>query len=179
MSYKGRRTTEKPRERIPTAPSVRGEVVPVGFPTDVLDQICTLIMSGESIESICQQPGMPSKQTVMKWLRTDQSFMDQYIDCARVRAIVDADKIQDIADGKTLIEIEKVTRNEEGEEITTFLSMPEDINRSKLRIDAIKWRAERLLSQVYGNKIQNEHKLTGDLAELLKGADNAGHELPR
>jgi hypothetical protein len=47
-----------------------------------------------------------------------------------------------------------------------------------VRIDTRKWYAAKLVPRIYGDLQQIEHGVTGDLAELLKGASNKDSGLP-
>lgn len=54
----------------------------MGRPTDYLpevgEDICNLLMLGESLRSICKRPGLPAIRTVMYWLQRHEDFMQQY-----------------------------------------------------------------------------------------------------
>lgn len=159
MPYKGRRQfSKKPTasEVVRRAPSTQGEVViPPEYQPDILDQLCLLVMEGEQLDDICQREGMPSRSTVMRWLNRDPGFMDRYIKASQIRAFLDAERMQAIAD-----------------------DTDEDVSRSKLRVNTIQWRASKLLPNVYGDKVQQEHSIAGDLLKLLEGASDVGHKLP-
>ncbi len=175
MSVKGVRT----RNQKPAKPSSQGAtVVPETYPPDVLDIICQRVLSGERLMAICKQDRMPKEATVMRWLNEDENFRNRFLDCQRIRALLDTELMQSIADGDTKVSIEKVVVNNDGKEETVSVEVPEDVQRSALRVKTIQWRAAKLLPKVFGDKIQQEHTLTGDLAELLKSASNAGHKLP-
>lgn len=179
MPHKGRRQTSPPRP-VYDPKLVRGEVIPgSSYPDHIKNSIYMHVMMGEHLDIICKRPNYPSKGTVLNWLRVDPQFKEEFIECQRIAVMDNAAKMQWIADGNAKVSIEKVTVNEDGEEITTFLEVPEDTQRSALRIKTIQWLAARLLPKLYGDRVQNDHNFEGGgLLELLKGADNAGHKLP-
>lgn len=178
MASKGRKQTQV-KVAAPAAVSVRGEIVPSPqYRPDAVDYICLRVLEGDRLDTIAKDADMPTKATILKWLNNDPGFMQRYLDCLKISALGDAEKMQAIADGESTISVEKTTKNSEGEDITTILEMPEDVQRSALRVKTLQWRLARLLPKVFGDKVQNEHTLTGDLAKLLKGVDNAGHTLP-
>jgi hypothetical protein len=183
MSYKGRGklSVHKPtaQDVLTAEPLVRGAVIPSSeFAPDIIDQICHRTLEGESLAVISSQPGMPRKSTILGWLNRDPEFMERYLDCQRVYALDGYSRMQDIADGKTVVEVEKITKNDDGEDISTFIRLPEDVQRSALRVKTIQWSLAKLLPKVFGDKVQQEHSLTGDLAKLLEGSSDAGHKLP-
>lgn len=57
---------------------------PTDYMPEVAEDICNLLMLGESLRSICKRPGMPAIRTVMYWLQRHEDFMQQY---ARAREI--------------------------------------------------------------------------------------------
>ncbi len=177
MSCKGRVKYGAKPQPVEVAP-VRGLVVPESkYPVDVLDIVCLGVLEGKTIAEICKPAKMPSRPTVLKWLNQDQSFMDRYLDCQRVCALDDAAKMQWIADGNDKVQYQHPVENDEGETVIKTYEMPEDVPRSKLRVDTIKWRATKLMPKVFGDKVSQEHNITGDLADLIANASNKGHNL--
>ena len=55
----------------------------------------------------------------------------------------------------------------------------EAIQRSRVRIDTRKWFASKLVPRIYGDTVNHELDVTGDLAELLKKASNQDQGLPK
>ena len=104
-------------------------------------KICRRLAEGESLRSICTDKAMPSLSTVMGWLFDGDhaEFSEQYARAREAQAELRADEITDIADGV-----------EHG--------ASEAVQAARLRVDARKWIAAKLLPKRYGDKVQH----TGD-----------------
>ncbi|GAA0494796.1 hypothetical protein [Tatumella punctata] len=128
----------------------------IGRPTDYLpevaEDICNLLMLGESLRSICKRPGMPAIRTVMNWLQRHEDFMQQYARAREIQAELLAEEIIEIADDSS----GDVIVDEDGREQTNH----ERVARSRLRVDARKWYASKLAPKRYGDKIQHEQSIT-------------------
>lgn len=122
--------------------------MPAGRPTiyteEIIDIICERLCTGESLRSILKTEGMPSMPTVMRWLLNRPEFESKYVRARRLQAEVWADEMIDIADDSTNDYMEK----KGGVELN-----PENIQRSKIRLEQRRWYAEKLLPKVYGPKI--------------------------
>jgi len=108
-------------------------------------QICTLIASGKSIADACKLAGT-TKYYYTKWLAELPAF-----ECSvrRARAILVDQQVDDM---------DHVARTEP------------DVNRARLIVDSIKWRASKMIPKVYGDKLDVtvEHRL--DIGEALAAA---------
>ncbi|EKN6106416.1 DNA packaging protein [Yersinia enterocolitica] len=127
-----------------------------GRPTDYLpevgEDICNLLMLGESLRSICKRPGMPAIRTVMYWLQRYDDFMQQYARAREIQAELLAEEIITIADDSS----GDVIVDEDGKEQTNH----ERVARSRLRVDARKWYASKLAPKRYGERVQHDQKIT-------------------
>lgn len=127
----------------------------IGRPTDYLpevaEDICNLLMLGESLRSICKRPGMPAIRTVMNWLQRHEDFMQQYAHAREIQAELLAEEIIEIADDSS----GDVIVDEDGREQTNH----ERVARSRLRVDARKWYASKLAPKKYGDRIQHEQTI--------------------
>lgn len=92
---------------------------------------------------------MPNKSTVFRWLAADEAFRDQYARAREAQADALFDDILDIADDGTNDYMTKT--NADGSEYEALNA--EHIQRSRLRVDARKWMAGKLLPKKYGEKI--------------------------
>ncbi len=104
-------------------------------------KICWRLAEGESLRAICADKAMPGLSTVMGWLFDDkhEGFPAQDARAREAQAELRADEIVDIADGV-----------EHG--------ASEAVQAARLRVDARKWIAAKLLPKRYGDKVQH----TGD-----------------
>ncbi len=117
------------------------------------DAICQRLAGGESLRSICTQEDMPAKTTVFVWLRRDEGFRDQYARAREAQAECFAEEIIDIADDATNDYM--LRKNEDASESWRLDS--ENIQRSRLRVEARKWVVSRILPKKYGERVALEH----------------------
>ena len=153
--------------------------MPVGRPSDytqdLADEICSQLSEGKSMRRVCESDDMPSKATVFNWLRTNNEFLDQYEKAKAEAADFLAEEIVEIADYSvndlivTLnIDLENKPKEEWTEHDVKLVAAklnPENIQRSRLRVDARKWVASKLKPKKYGDKTE----LSGELHIPLSG----------
>lgn len=119
------------------------------YSDDIGNRICHRLMDGESLRTICADPEMPARSTVHLWLIENPHFADQYARAREAQADTYADEILDIADDGSNDFVER-----ERPDGTTYEAVDqENIQRSKLRVDARKWVAAKLKPKKYGDKI--------------------------
>jgi hypothetical protein len=103
---------------------------------------------------------------VFRWLGDDRyaKFREQYARAREAQADAIFDEILDIADDGSNDWMER--RREDGsvDEVVNH----EHIQRSKLRVDARKWMAGKLAPKKYGEKVQLDHGVTDQAAELIR-----------
>jgi len=111
--------------------------------------------------------------SVFKWLQKYPEFVKQYTQARESQADAMVDDILEIADDGTNDWMER--RNKEGAIIGWELNA-EHVNRSRLRVDARKWIASKLLPKKYGEKVETTHKgdPTAPVSLELKGSDVDG-----
>ena len=137
-----RKAKPKPKAR-------RGRGRPTRYTPEVAADICTRLAEGESLRSICDDDAIPHRSTVLAWLfdGEHEEFKDQYACAREAQAEGRADEIVDIADDAT----GDFTTDKDGKEIVDH----EHIQRSRLRVDARKWIAAKLLPKKYGDRLQH------------------------
>jgi hypothetical protein len=101
------------------------------------DAICSQLAGGISLKRVCEQKGMPSRQTVYTWLRTYPEFLDNYTRAKDDGADAYADDIADIA--------ERV--------ISPNKKLRLDPNAARVAIEGKKWAASKLKPKKYGDKL--------------------------
>lgn len=116
---------------------------PSKFSGDLADLICEHVADGKSLREICKIDGIPSRFTVLKWLRDLPEFSIQYAHAREVQADAMDDEILDTA---------RDTTNENAQ-------------ANRVKIDAFKWRAARLAPKKYGDKFLHDHTHTIDIDE--------------
>lgn len=116
---------------------------PSDYTQEIADEICTRLANGESLRAICNSDRddfMPAMGTVLRWVGEKPEFRDQYARAREIQAESHADEIVTIADGDKFAEPDAV-----------------GVARDRLRVDARKWVASKLLPKKYGDKVVNEH----------------------
>lgn len=104
------------------------------------DEICDRISEGESLRDICAGKAMPNKSTVLRWMHVDDDFATKYARARELQADTIFEQMQDVADDGN----------------------PEDVQRAKLRVSTMQWRASKLAPKRYGDKVGVEH--TGEIS---------------
>ena len=131
---------------------------PTSFNEKTAERICHRIAtSSHGLHRICTEEGMPCVATVFNWLsnKTHKTFLENYARAREAQAELLADEIIDIADDAT----NDTKRTEDGVEY----SNTEWISRSRLRVDARKWKASKLYPKKYGDKIEVDQNNHGDM----------------
>ncbi len=147
---------------------------PSDYTQEIADLICERIADGESLRTICDDQGMPSRTTVFKWLSRFNEFADQYARAREAQADTLFDEILTIADDGRNDWMEKT--NKDGEVIGEVFNK-EAVQRSSLRVEARKWMAGKLRPKKYSDKLDlnvsgslqttPEEQLNARIAELL------------
>lgn len=112
---------------------------------DIYKRVCNGIANKLPLRKICEQEGMPTKETIRVWLLEDEDFSAQYARAREARADERSEFIDEIT-----------------EEVRSGKLDP---NAARVIIDAEKWQAGKENSKRYGDKLN----LDGDLG--LKVSD--------
>lgn len=161
---------------MPENPQTRAPGRPSSYSKKLGTLICKRIAEGESLRAICRDKGMPTAATVFNWLLdTDgkPGFFEQYARAREIQADLKFEEIQEIADDGTN---DWMAALGEGEGTAGWRFNGEHVQRSKLRVDTLKWRLARMNGKKYGDKSETTHK--GDpmapVALVLNGSDVHG-----
>lgn len=139
---------------------------PSSYNDKIASQICARIAtSSDGLEKICSADGFPSPSTVYLWLIRRPEFSEKYARAREDQAQLLADEIVSIAD--TTQEGEIITEKPDGVEVKRC----DMIEHRKLRIDARKWVASKLLPKKYGDRREVEHSGTVTLEGLICEAE--------
>lgn len=112
---------------------------PTLFTEEIANTILCELVNGKSLRKICAADDMPDKGTVFRWLEKNADFATRYARARELQAEANAEEIIDIADDEP------------------------DPQRARVRIDARKWVAAKLLPKKYGDKQTVQHE-GGDTA---------------
>jgi hypothetical protein len=119
---------------------------PSDYGAEIADTICDRLARGESLRAICADEGMPDRATVSRWLARYEEFRDQYAFAREWQADCLVDRILEIARDSSGDWVEKVQPDGK----VVLVVDHENIARSRLRINALKWIAARMAPRKYG-----------------------------
>lgn len=107
---------------------------PSSFNPELAERLCNLMAGGMSVRKACEETeGMPEPTTIRRWLSSKgdefDAFRIQYARACEHRSEHYAEEIVDIADSDP------------------------DPQRARVRIDARKWVAAKLLPKKYGEAV--------------------------
>lgn len=118
------------------------------FHEEAADQILDAIAEGKGLVTFLKErPDLPSYPTIMRWVRDNPEFAQNYTRACEDMADNDADKIADVA--KLVIE-GKV-----------------DPQAARVAIDAYKWSAGKRRPKKYGDKLEIEQTATVAVTHTL------------
>lgn len=125
---------------------------PRAYDPQVADSILERLAGGESLNSICRDPETPARSTVLSWVLDDtDGFSAKYARARVIQAHSLVDDLNDIADDGTNDWMERNSPGSPG-----WVANGEHIQRSRLRYDARKWAASKILPKTYGDKLDVE-----------------------
>jgi hypothetical protein len=142
-------------------PKERGR--PSAYSPEIATALCTRLINGQSLRSVCRDLSMPSISTVYEWLFVHPQFSEQYTRAKEDQADTYADEIIDIADNSSA----DLIPGEDGKMRVDH----EAINRSRLRVDARKWVASKLKAKKYGERVEQLHVGDKDRPIVLSPID--------
>jgi hypothetical protein len=132
---------------------------------EIVEEICTRLMNGETLREICRDPHLPHRATVFRWLHADKEFCDQYTIAREIQLDDLADEMLEIADDSTNDWIE---RHREGAEEAGWRVHSEHIQRSRLRIETRKWLLGKLAPKKYGDRVEIDSTHRGHEGGLVQ-----------
>ena len=125
---------------------------PFLYSDELADEICDRMADGESLNSICKDPYMPTERAVRKWAdKNYEGFGPKYARARERQAEYWANEIIVIADS------------------VRHGATSEEINAARLAIDSRKWIAARLLPRRYGDRVEQVLSVdaTGDPQDAM------------
>jgi transposase-like protein len=150
---------------------------PIPYSAELADRVLGEMMEGRTLVEVCRLPGMPSKGTVLLWVRRNRDgFAARYKEAREIAGQIMVDKLILIGDDS---QGDYVTRRTADGE-TVVVVDHDNINRDRLRSDNLKWALTRALPRIYGNQLQinAKHDAGDGWAELLKELDGKTRGLP-
>ena len=122
---------------------------PSGYTEEIATEICRRIVAGEGLRKICEAPGMPHYSAVYNWLSDNPTFNDAYARAREFQADAWADEMRQIADDSSKDYVEVETPDGRTEQRFDH----EHVQRSRLRIDTIKFLVSKFAPKRFGDKV--------------------------
>jgi len=119
---------------------------PTAYTPELAEAIFTRLEAGESLRSICDDPQMPGKRTVLRWVKQRDDFAEEY-HLARWAA---AEVFDDEA--KTLI---------------AGITDKDSAVAARAKFEILRWRAGVHAPRVFGDRIDLNVDASIDLASLI------------
>lgn len=123
---------------------------------EIEDKILDRFMEGKSFRDFLganREEGLPSIPTFFKHLRDCESFAKRYARAREFQADIEFEEIKEISDDGRNDWMENNDPDNPGYRLNG-----EHVQRSRLRVDARKWRAAKMANGKYGEKLE----LAGD-----------------
>lgn len=136
------------------AKAKRGPGQPTLYSDELTTEILRRLRLGETLRSICRDPAMPDRSTVYEWFEVHKSFSDQYEEARRKGCDAMADELIEIAHDGTNDWMEK--HHYKGDD--TRAVNGEHIQRSRLRVDTLKWYLAKFAPRRFGDRVALEHQ---------------------
>lgn len=130
------------------------------YTEELADRVCDLIASGRAINEFELKDGIPSQETIYRWVYSYPPFHDKYLRAREIQAEIHAQEIAKRA--KEAIGLLKDCDPKKANAI---------VQAVRLEIDSFKWTAAKLLPKRYGDKLAVEHSIDATLAKRLEDAE--------
>ena len=124
----------------------------VEFSQQIADRICEEVAEGKSIREVGRADGMPAEKTIRRWSIAKPEFKEQLEDARKFGWESLADSLLEIADDGRNDWMER--NGKDGS--PGYVLNGEHVQRSRLRVDTIKWMLTKMLPKIYGDKVTTE-----------------------
>ena len=115
---------------------------------------------GETLRAVCRTEGMPLASTVRKWVVANvEGLAQRYAHARQLQLDAWADEMREIADDGTNDWMTVTRRDGREEEVENR----EVVNRSRLRVDTLKWLMSKLHPSQYGEHVTVESHHTEEI----------------
>ena len=146
-----RRFVAGPGKWLDIQPKKKKRGRPTTYTKRVGEKLCLLLEQGKSLREICAMDGMPSTSVFYQWYKRNPEFAERYADARALQAILMDDDLQAVADDSS-----RDYRTEERDGRNVEVVDHEHIQRSKLRVDTMKFRMSKMAPRLYGEKVNHE-----------------------
>ena len=124
---------------------------PTVYTTEFAETICKRVSNGETLRAVCRDLEM-SESTVRNWVLDNvNGFAAQYARARELQIEAWGDELREVADDGSN---DWMTIQRGGESVE--VENREVVNRSRLRVDTLKWLMSKIAHKKYGDKVQQE-----------------------
>lgn len=118
------------------------------YTPELAAEICERLAEGETLRSVCRDKHMPDERRVRAWVIEDrEGFAPHYTRARDAGLDCMADQLIDIANDSSSDDYDK----------TTGKINQESYQRSRLRVDTMKWYLSKLAPKRYGDRMTQVH----------------------
>ncbi len=119
------------------------------YTPELAELICERVVC-RSLNAVCQDEDMPSRETVYAWLHKHQEFLDSYTRARKTRSYARAERLDDVLD--------------------SLRSGAIDAASARVEMDGIKWQTAKENAPVFGERMAIDHGIQDDMADKIKAA---------
>lgn len=135
------------------------------YSEDLAREICTVVStSTKGIPALCKiYEHWPNQDTIYQWRWLYPEFADRYMQAKMLQGYLLAEEIISIADDDShdyYIGEDGIAKVDQ-----------EAIHRARLRIEARKWLAAKLLPKLYGDRVQTDLNITVNHEDVLSSLE--------
>lgn len=124
---------------------------PVTYSAEVAEKVLSEVSEGKTLRETCRKIGTP-ESTVRRWVLDDrEGFAARYAHAKELQVECWADELREIADDGSN---DWMTIQRGGESVE--VENREVVNRSRLRIDTLKWLMSKITPKKYADKTVSE-----------------------
>ena len=124
----------------------------------IFTEICDLIASGLSLRKAIDKAGTIHRAVFFEWVDSDKEKTDQYARAMEERAELKFESIEQDY-------LENPQRDPETGRIDSAW-----VNLQRLKIDAKKWELSKLMPKKYGDRLELDNKLSGEVNIISLGS---------
>jgi hypothetical protein len=138
---------------------------PSTYTEEIAEEILARLAQGESLRFICKDEHMPERRTVAGWaVRDVNGFAAQYTHARDIG--LDAMVEAALEEASTARKARLITEKPDGIEVRHV----DAVDRSRLKVDTIKWYASKIANKRYGDKLEIDANVNVDMASTILNA---------